>query len=103
MYTFTTTIWKYPGKLGNWYFASLPKKEALSIKTTYGAKRKGWGSIPVIAKIGDSEWATSVFPDTKSGTYLLPIKASIRKKQGIFDEKKIQISITINTGKIAIQ
>lgn len=95
MYTFTATVWKYPGQAGNWYFVSLPKKEAQKIKAAYIGKRKGWGSIRVLAQVGETEWATSIFPDKKMDTYLLPIKASIRKKQGITTQKKVRISITL--------
>ena len=32
----------------------------------------GWGVIPVVARIGDVEFETSLFP--KDGGYLLPLK-----------------------------
>ena len=43
---------------------------------------RGFGSIPVKAQIGKTEWKTSIFP-TKEGTYLLPVKAIVRNKEGI--------------------
>ncbi len=36
----------------------------------------------VEARIGDSTWSTSVFPDSKH-TYVLPLKKSVRHAEGI--------------------
>lgn len=36
--------------------------------------------MKVIASINEIEWKTSIWFDTKSNQYLLPIKAEIRKK-----------------------
>ncbi|MFP5290201.1 MAG: DUF1905 domain-containing protein, partial [Actinomycetes bacterium] len=30
-----------------------------------------------------SEWATSVFPDSKMGCYLLPVKKAVRQAEGL--------------------
>lgn len=45
-------------------------------------QRRGFGSIRVEAQIGKTAWRTSVFP-TKEGTYLLPVKESVRDKEGL--------------------
>ena len=36
----------------------------------------GWGMIPVIAKIGTTEFATSLF--RKDGGYVIPLKLKVR-------------------------
>ena len=72
----------YPGMAG-WYFLSLPKEEAAKIKEKYHAKKRGWGSLPVKITIGKTTWTTSIFPDKKSETYVLPLKAEVRKKEEI--------------------
>jgi hypothetical protein len=35
--------------------------------------------IPVLARIDDTEWETSLFP--KDGRYLVPVKAMVRKAE----------------------
>jgi hypothetical protein len=77
-----------------WHFVSVPKKESLDIKKTFGAPRRGWGSIPVTVTIGKTKWKTSIFPDKQSGTYLLPLKAEIRRKEQIFSEDNITFSLS---------
>ncbi|WP_338103394.1 DUF1905 domain-containing protein [Methanolapillus millepedarum] len=56
---------------------------------------EGWGRLKVTAKIGNSEWKTAIWFDTKQNTYLLPLKAEIRKKENIGMEKEVEVSIWI--------
>ena len=65
-----------------WHFIGVPKKQSEEIKKLFGTKARGWGSLPVEITLGKTRWKTSIFPDKKSGTYLLPLKAAIRKKEG---------------------
>jgi hypothetical protein len=45
-------------------------------------KRRGFGSVKVTARIGDSEWQTSLFPQ-KSGGWFLPVKKPVRLAEGL--------------------
>ncbi len=92
-YTFKTEVWLYPGETANWYFVTVPKKQSGQIKKNFGERARGWGSLPVEVTVGKSRWTTSIFPDKKSGSYLLPIKANIRKKEAI--EKGDRISFLL--------
>jgi|JI8StandDraft_1071087.scaffolds.fasta_scaffold89831_3 hypothetical protein len=87
-------VWLYPGMAG-WHFLSVPKNQSEEIKERFGGLKKGWGSLPVIATIKKTSWKTSIFPDKKSGTYLLPLKAEVRKKENIFAQDKISCTISI--------
>lgn len=51
--------------------------------------------MKVTAKIGNSEWKTSIWFDTKQDTYLLPLKALIRKKENISFDNDVGITIWI--------
>lgn len=87
-YTFNSKILVYPG-MGGWRFLVLPKKEAKEIKETFGTSAKGWGSLPVTVTVGKTVWNTSIFPDKKSATYLLPLKMKVRKVEGIADDESV--------------
>ena len=67
----------------SWHFVTLPKKQSDTIKKTFGALKRGWGSLPITVTIGKTSWNTSIFPDKKAGSYLLPLKVDVRKKEGI--------------------
>ena len=94
-YTFSTTVTKYPGMAG-WYFAGVDAPTAAKIKKSReGLPRIGWGSVPVTATIGTTTWNSSIFPDKKSGTYLLPLKAEVRKKEGIDAGDTVKLTLNI--------
>jgi hypothetical protein len=93
-YSFKSKVVVYPG-MAAWRFLGLPKKEAGEIKERYGKSAKGWGSLPVTASIGRTSWDTSIFPDKKSGTYVLPLKSQIRKAEGIADTDTVAVSLRI--------
>lgn len=92
-YTFTSKVWLYPGMAG-WHFVGVPKAESTAIKSGVTVKA-GFGSVPVEVQVGKQVWNTSIFPDKRSGQYLLPLKAIIRKKEGIYADDTIKISIKI--------
>jgi len=92
--TFSGELWMYEGK-GAWFFVTLPEEDGDQIKFVTGGKRKGWGSVKVTAKIGKTAWSTSIFPDSKSGSYVLPVKADVRKKEKIQAGDSIIVQLTI--------
>jgi hypothetical protein len=100
-YTMRAKVWIYHGMVG-WHFVNVGKKQSAPIKKKYGIGRRGFGSVPVLVTMGKTSWRTSVFPEKKSGTYLLPLKAEVRKKEGIVNRDTIKFSIEIQPGLIKI-
>lgn len=91
-HSFMAKIWVWPGESAQWRFITVPKSMSEKIKRTVKVKR-GFGSIRVHVKVGKTIWDTSIFPDSKSGTYLLPVKASVRRAEGIEDGEVISVEI----------
>lgn len=81
-YAFTAKTWQYTGP-GGWHFVSLPCELAKEIRNALKSEEQGWGRLKAIVKIGNSEWRTAIWFDTKLNTYLLPLKAEIRKKENL--------------------
>ena len=48
----------------------------------------------VEARIADVAWRTSVFPQ-KSGGYLLPVKAEVRRKAGIAAGDEVEVALEL--------
>ncbi|MEQ8718643.1 MAG: DUF1905 domain-containing protein [Acidimicrobiales bacterium] len=66
----------------SWVFAMVPVEVAEEIRDMT-PPRRGFGSVRVHVRIGGSEWLTSVFPDSGSGSYVLPVKNPVRKAENI--------------------
>lgn len=94
VYNFKSKVWIYPGK-NAWHFVTLPKDIADEINFLFSAKKRGWGSLKVKVKTGNSEWVTSIFPEKNSDPYLLPLKSDVRKKGGIKENIEVKFTIEI--------
>ena len=87
-------VWLWPA-MDAWHFVSVNKKDSKEIKNLFGGTGRGFGSIPITGTVGKTKWNTSIFPDKKSNTYVLPLKKEIRKKEDIEVGKTISFSIEI--------
>ncbi len=87
-------LWLYPGP-GGWHFITLPSKHAREIKMSLRGMRHGWGSVPVKATIGKTAWKTSLFPERDSASYVLPVKADVRKREKIEEGDTIVLTLEV--------
>lgn len=95
MYRVKGKVWLWPGDMSAWHFVNVDKKQSAIVKEKYGARARGFGSVPVTATIGKTSWKTSIFPDKQSGTYLLPLKASVRRAEGVDAGDEIRCKLEI--------
>jgi hypothetical protein len=51
--------------------------------------------LKATARIGNSEWETAIWFDTKMNTYLLPLKAAIRERENLEADQIIKAIIWI--------
>jgi hypothetical protein len=93
-YSFKSKLWVWPGDKAAWRFVTVPKIESEKIKKSTPVKR-GFGSIRVTARVGKTRWDTSIFPDSKSGTYLLPVKTTVRRAEGLDDGDTVDVRIDL--------
>lgn len=93
-YSVKAKVWLYPGMAG-WHFVTLPKKTKDNIDFFFSHAKRGWGSLPVSVTLGNTIWKTSIFPDKQSGSYILPLKVEVRKKEAIKEDDNIKFSLKI--------
>lgn len=92
-FTFTAKLWIWDAhNSASWYFITVPEKLSGELRER-NEPRRGFGSLPVEVTIGNSTWKTSIFPDKKSGCYLLPVKAIIRKAESISAGENIKVDL----------
>jgi hypothetical protein len=94
VFEFAAELWLYPGD-GGWHFVTLPTGLSDDIAQRFGQGARGFGSIPVEVTIGETIWTTSVFPDKKAGAYLLPVKGTVRKAEGLADGERVSLRIQV--------
>ena len=95
----TGPLWRWTGAsgTGTWHFLTLDGEagEALSgtalMRKLEGMSR-GWGSLKVVATIGQSRWNTSVFPSRETG-WILPVKAAVRKAEGLIEGEAVEVTL----------
>lgn len=93
MIEFAAPLFRWAG--GNWYFIALPETAAAEARFDAAGTRGGFGSIKVLARIGSSEFRTSLFPDKGRGTFLLPVKKSVRMANGIDEQDLVDVSLEV--------
>ena len=90
---FTSDLWEWSAR-DNWFFVSLPEAESAEVRDQPRPPR-GFGSVRVRVTIGSSTWATSMFPASAGGSYALPVKASVRKAEGIAPGSQVAVSVEV--------
>jgi hypothetical protein len=89
---FSGPIWYWRGP-APWYFVTVPAEQSYDLKAIAGFVSYGWGMIPVQARIGGSQWRTSLFP--KDGLYVLPIRASIRRAENLEEDDQVAVRLEV--------
>ena len=97
--THTGPLWRWtsPTAPAAWHFVTIDGAagdmlSATALMRRLEGSRGGFGSLKVHATIGESTFATSVFP-SKSEGWLLPVKASVRKAEGIGEGDAVELTL----------
>ena len=94
MITVAGPLWLWSGEGGSWHFVTIPEEEAGGLRAAAFAGPRGFGSVRVEAAINGVTWRTSVFPQ-KSGGYILPVKAEVRRKAGIAAGDEVRVELML--------
>ncbi len=76
---------EFDGEIIHWrgpspfHFVTVPDEPSAAIESVKSLVTYGWGAIPVQARIGDTNFTTSLFP--RGEIYLVPVKDAVRKAE----------------------
>ncbi len=90
---------KFQGPMIEWrgpspfYFVPVPEGSSKKIKAMAAQLTYGWGVIPVLGKIGKTDFSTALIP--KDGLYYLPIKNAVRFAENLEVGSEVSVSITL--------
>ena len=91
-FEFSGELWFWRGP-APWHFVTVPERESGRIEATAPQATYGWGMIPVRARIGDTDWTTSLW--RKDGRYLVPVKARVRNAEGLELGDVVTVLLTV--------
>jgi hypothetical protein len=90
---FIGEVWFWRGP-SPFHFVTVPEAECGELATASALVSYGWGMIPVAARIGGTEWTTSLFP--KDGRYVVPLKDRVRKAEGFEVGDAVTVRLTVD-------
>ncbi len=82
--------WRGPSP---YFFAPVPLETAAELRRVARLVTYGWGMLPVEASVGGVAFTTALFP--KDETYLLPLKAAVRRKADITVGDTVSIDVAV--------
>lgn len=89
---FTGELWEWRGP-APYYWLTVPEYGCAIIRAEAAEASYGWGAIPVRARIGATEWETSLLP--KGGGYVLPVKVAVRRSEGFGEGDSITVAVSV--------
>ena len=91
----TGEIWHWRGP-APYYFVTVRADTSARLKEVASAVTYGWGMVPVLARVGDTEWETSLWP--KDGGYVVPLKDAVRQAEDLEEGEVVTIRLTVDDG-----
>jgi hypothetical protein len=91
-FDFSALLWQYSDR---WHFVSVPAEISDDITDLTAGIRRGFGSVRVAVTVGSTTWRTSIFPNRKTGTYLLPMKKAVRTAEHLVTGADVETQLEI--------
>lgn len=91
---FEAKVIRFDGPSG-WHGVFLPAEAAAEAR--FFGRANALGAIAVQARIGESRVKTSLFPDKRRDSFLLPLKADLRRREAIAAGSQILVHVTLDT------
>ena len=94
-HVFRAELWEHsPEGPGSWHFVTLPVELAEDIRFEAGPTG-GFGSVRVEARTGGTTWRTSLFPEARTGSFVLPVKKSVREAEGLYAGATCEVAVAV--------
>jgi hypothetical protein len=80
---------------GEWHHLVIDGQTAMEIRYAALGRTGGFGSIRVTARIGKTQWQTSLFPHRASGGFILLLKAEVRRLENIHEGSRVSVQLAV--------
>ncbi|MFN2098761.1 DUF1905 domain-containing protein [Altererythrobacter sp. MF3-039] len=99
--TYTARLARWQGDRGTYHLVSITGNVAEQIamherlhRLEYGSQR-GFGSVKVMARIGDTEWKSSVFPQNKKTEWILLVSKKVMRSEDLAEADQIEVELEL--------
>lgn len=96
----TLPLKRWQGEKATYHLVSFSGEEAEALaghalmqRLEYGRSR-GFGSVKVIARIGETEWSTSVFPQDKQSEWILLVSKKVMRAENLAVDEAVAVAVT---------
>jgi Domain of unknown function (DUF1905) len=92
---------EFSGEIIHWrgpapfHFVEVPDEQSAAIEAVSAIVTYGWGAIPVKARVGGTDFKTSLFP--RGDLYLVPIKQQVRKAEHLALGDRVTVQLRLDT------
>ena len=94
VYEFTAPLWRWQGNAA-WHFLTLPFEVTDEIDEITTGTQGGFGSVPVRVTVGRTTWTTSVFPSKDHESFILPVKAVVRRAEALLEGSAVAVRLEL--------
>lgn len=90
---------EFDGQLIEWrgpapyHFIAVPQKLCAEIRDAAKLLSYGWGVVPVLGTIANTEFTTSLIP--RQGGFLLPVKDAVRRAEALVLGQEVKVSLQL--------
>jgi hypothetical protein len=99
--TATLPLTRWQGDRGTYHLVVIHGEEAEQIamharlhRLEYGRQR-GFGSVKVMARIGSTEWKTSVFPQDRSTEWILLVSKKVMRAEDLAEGDPVVLELIL--------
>lgn len=74
-------------------FVPVPEDHGAELRFAAREASYGWGCVPVTARIGETDFVTSLF--LRGETYFLPVKVAVQRAEQVSIGDRVNAAITV--------
>lgn len=99
--TATLSLRRWQGDRGTYHLVIFDGEQAETLtmqarlhRLEFG-KQRGFGSVKITARIGDTEWNSSVFPQNKQTEWVLLVSKKVMRLEDLSEGDPVEVTLTL--------
>lgn len=95
-FEFDAELWLWEARqVDSRTFVTLPEEASEVIHEVVGPPQRAFGAVRVRVSLGATTWRTSIFPNSGSGRYVLPVKKAVCKAAGVAAGDTVRVRLEV--------